>query len=181
MASEWIEKKLKLLPKKPGCYLMKDKNQRIIYIGKAKNLFNRVHSYFKSHHTGKTAQLVQEIADFEIIMTTTNKESLLLEINLIKRYKPHYNILLKYGTMYPYLKITREKDPQLLITSNVQKDGGLYFGPYPNINAATATRDLLQKIYPLRKCSRKEKRACFYYHLGQCIGCCDHPIDPKWL
>lgn len=179
MASEWIEKKLKLLPKKPGCYLMKDKNQRIIYIGKAKNLFNRVHSYFKSHHTGKTAQLVQEIADFEIIMTTTNKESLLLEINLIKRYKPHYNILLKYGTMYPYLKITREKDPQLLITSNVQKDGGLYFGPYPNINAATATRDLLQKIYPLRKCSRKEKRACFYYHLGQCIGCCDHPIDPK--
>ncbi|MCY3036783.1 MULTISPECIES: excinuclease ABC subunit UvrC [Aerococcus] len=179
MANQLIENKLKLVPKKPGCYIMKDRNQHIIYIGKAKNLFNRVHSYFRSQHSGKTAQLVSEIADFEVIMTNTNKESLLLEINLIKKYKPHYNIMLKYGTMYPYLKITNEEDPQLIITSDVKKDGGKYFGPYPNVNAATSTRDLLQKTYPLRKCGKNEKRACFYYHLGQCIGCCDHEVSAQ--
>lgn len=179
MASELIENKLKLLPDQPGCYLMKDRQGKIIYIGKAKNLKNRVRSYFKSSHTGKTAQLVSEIADFETIVVLTDKESLLLEINLIQKYQPHYNIKLKEGTMYPYLKITNERDPELQITSTVEDDGGHYFGPYPNVRAATATRDLLQKTYPLRRCSRQEKRACFYYHLGQCIGCCDHEVSKE--
>lgn len=177
MANQLIENKLKILPDRPGCYIMKDDHSRIIYIGKAKNLKNRVRSYFKSSHTGKTAQLVAEIADFEFIVTNSNKECLLLEINLIRKYKPHYNIQLKYGTMYPYLKITKERDPQLVITSEIKNDGGKYFGPYPDVYAASMTRDLLQKTYPLRKCSKNEKRACFYYHLGQCIGCCDHPIS----
>lgn len=179
MASEHIENKLKLLPTLPGCYIMKDRNNHVIYIGKAKNLRNRVRSYFKGTHTGKTAQLVEEIATFETIVTETDKESLLLEINLIQKHQPHYNIRLKHGTMYPYLKITNERDPQLIITSIVEKDGGHYFGPYPNVYAATGTRDLLQKTYPLRKCSKNEKRACFYYHLGQCIGCCDHEVSEE--
>ncbi|MCI7240887.1 MAG: excinuclease ABC subunit UvrC, partial [Aerococcus suis] len=136
-------------------------------------------SYFKSSHTGKTAQLVSEIADYDYIVTKTNKESLLLEINLIQKHQPHYNIKLKHGTMYPYLKITNEEDPQLIITSDVKNDGGYYFGPYPNVHAATGTRDLLQKTYPLRKCSKNEKRACFYYHIGQCIGCCDHHVSKE--
>lgn len=179
MASEHIENKLKLLPSLPGCYIMKNANGQIIYIGKAKNLKNRVRSYFKSSHTGKTAQLVSEIVDYDYIVTETDKDSLLLEINLIKKHQPHYNIRLKHGTMYPYLKITKERDPQLIITSDVKNDGGYYFGPYPNVYAATGTRDLLQKTYPLRKCSKNEKRACFYYHIGQCIGCCDHEVSPE--
>jgi len=179
VANQLIENKLKLLPDQPGCYIMKDRNGHIIYIGKAKNLKNRVRSYFKSSHTGKTAQLVSEIEDFEFIVTNTNKECLLLEINLIQKHKPRYNIMLKYGTMYPYLKITNERNPQLIITSEVKQDGGRYFGPYPNINAATSTRDLLYKAYPLRRCGKNEKRACFYYHLGQCIGCCDHEVSEE--
>ncbi|OYW74312.1 MAG: excinuclease ABC subunit C, partial [Aerococcus viridans] len=178
MASERIENALTLLPDQPGCYIMKNANDDIIYIGKAKNLKNRVRSYFKSSHTGKTAQLVSEIHHFDYIVTQTDKESLLLEINLIQKYQPHYNIKLKHGTMYPYIKITNERDPQIIITSIVEDDGGEYFGPYPNVYAATGTLDLLQKTYPLRKCGKNEKRACFYYHLGQCIGCCDHEVSP---
>ncbi|MCZ0718027.1 excinuclease ABC subunit UvrC [Aerococcus kribbianus] len=179
MANQLIEDKLKLLPDQPGCYIMKNARDQVIYIGKAKNLKNRVRSYFKSSHTGKTAQLVSEIADYDYIVTKTDKESLLLEINLIQKHQPHYNIKLKHGTMYPYLKITNEEDPQLIITSEVKNDGGYYFGPYPNVYAATGTRDLLQKTYPLRKCSKNEKRACFYYHIGQCIGCCDHHVSKE--
>jgi len=178
MASELIESKLKNLPDLPGCYIMRNANDDIIYIGKAKNLKNRVRSYFRGAHDTKTEKLVSEIHHFEYIVTKTNKESLLLEINLIKKYQPHYNIKLKQGTMYPYLKITSEKDPQLVISHKVEKDGGIYFGPYPNVTAATGTQQLIQKIYPLRKCGKNETRACFYYHLGQCIGCCDHEV-PK--
>ncbi|MEY8371711.1 excinuclease ABC subunit UvrC [Aerococcaceae bacterium 50-4] len=177
MASELIENLLTLLPALPGCYIMKNAQDQIIYIGKAKNLKNRVRSYFKSTHTGKTAQLVSEIHHFDYIVTQTDKESLLLEINLIKKHQPHYNIRLKHGTMYPYIKLTKERDPQMVITSVVEDDGGEYFGPYPNIYAATGTLDLLQKTYPLRKCGKNEKRACFYYHLGQCIGPCDHEVS----
>ncbi|MEB7389762.1 MULTISPECIES: excinuclease ABC subunit UvrC [Aerococcus] len=176
MASELIENLLTLVPTLPGCYIMKNADDQIIYIGKAKNLRNRVRSYFKSTHTGKTAQLVSEIDHFDYIVTQTDKESLLLEINLIKKHQPHYNIRLKHGTMYPYIKITKERDPQMIITSVVEDDGGEYFGPYPNIYAASSTLDLLQKTYPLRKCGKNEKRACFYYHLGQCIGPCDHEV-----
>ncbi|WP_298645728.1 excinuclease ABC subunit UvrC [uncultured Granulicatella sp.] len=179
MASELIESKLKNLPDLPGCYIMRNSNDEIIYIGKAKNLKNRVRSYFRGAHDTKTEKLVSEIHHFEYIVTKTNKESLLLEINLIKKYQPYYNIKLKQGTMYPYLKITSEKDPQLIISHKVEKDGGIYFGPYPNVTAATSTQQLIQKIYPLRKCGKNETRACFYYHLGQCIGCCDHEISEE--
>ena len=172
MATQHIENKLKLLPDLPGCYMMKDINSRIIYVGKAKNLKNRVRSYFKSSHEGKTAKLVSEIRDFETIITSTDKEAFLLEITLIQKHKPYYNIKLKRGTGYPYIKITHEKDPQLKIVSQVKKDGGYYFGPYPNVYAATETLQLLQKVYPLRRCNGYQIRPCLYYHMGQCLGAC---------
>lgn len=172
MATQHIENKLKLLPDQPGCYLMKDVNAKIIYVGKAKNLKNRVRSYFKSSHEGKTAKLVSEIHDFETIVTSTDKEAFLLEITLIQKHKPYYNIKLKRGTGYPYIKITNERDPQIMIVSKVLNDGGYYFGPYPNVYAAQETVQLLQKVYPLRRCPGNQKRPCLYYHMGQCLGAC---------
>ena len=172
MATQHIENKLKLLPDQPGCYLMKDVNAKIIYVGKAKNLKNRVRSYFKSSHEGKTAKLVSEIHDFETIVTSTDKEAFLLEITLIQKHKPYYNIKLKRGTSYPYIKITNERDPQLMIVSKDLNDGGYYFGPYPNVYAAQETVQLLQKVYPLRRCPGHQKRPCLYYHMGQCLGAC---------
>lgn len=172
MATQHVENKLKLLPDLPGCYLMKDINSKIIYVGKAKNLKNRVRSYFKSAHEGKTAKLVSEIRDFETIVTSTDKEAFLLEITLIQKHKPYYNIKLKRGTGYPYIKITNEKDPTLKIVSQVKHDGGSYFGPYPNVYAATETMQLIQKVYPLRRCNGYQKRPCLYYHMGQCLGAC---------
>ncbi|APZ49357.1 excinuclease ABC subunit C [Jeotgalibaca sp. PTS2502] len=179
MSREEINQKLAILPELPGCYIMRNKDNDIIYIGKAKNLRSRVKSYFHSKHEGKTALLVADIDHFEIIVTKTDKESLLLEINLIKQYQPKYNIKLKQGTMYPYLKVTNEKDPQLIITSVVENDGGVYFGPYPNVYAASETQQFIQKVYPLRKCNKGQKRACLYYHMGQCIGCCDHDVSKE--
>ncbi|MBM6585217.1 excinuclease ABC subunit UvrC [Pediococcus acidilactici] len=172
MASEHIEHKLALLPDKPGCYQMKNLNSQIIYVGKAKNLKNRVRSYFKSSHEGKTAKLVSEIADFDYIVTASDKEAFLLEITLIKKYKPYYNIKLKKGTGYPYIKITNEKDPRMQIVSNVRRDGGYYFGPYPNVYAAEETLHFLEKVYPLRRCNGYQGRPCLYYHMGQCLGAC---------
>jgi excinuclease ABC subunit C len=172
MATQHIENKLKLLPDQSGCYLMKDVNAKIIYVGKAKNLKNRVRSYFKSSHEGKTAKLVSEIRDFETIVTSTDKEAFLLEITLIQKHKPYYNIKLKRGTGYPYIKITNERDPQIMIVSKVLNDGGYYFGPYPNVYAAQETVQLLQKVYPLRRCPGHQKRPCLYYHMGQCLGAC---------
>ncbi|UQS86480.1 excinuclease ABC subunit UvrC [Nicoliella spurrieriana] len=173
MATEHIENKLKLLPDLPGCYLMKDKNGHIIYVGKAKNLKNRVRSYFKSSHTGKTAKLVATIRDFETIITSTDKEAFLLEITLIQKHRPYFNIQLKQGNNgYPYIKITNERDPRLLIVNNVKNDGGYYFGPYPNVYAADETLNFLQKMYPLRRCNGFQHRPCLYYHMGQCLGAC---------
>ncbi|TBX41781.1 excinuclease ABC subunit UvrC [Lactiplantibacillus paraplantarum] len=172
MASAHIEHKLSLLPDLPGCYLMKNLNSQIIYVGKAKNLKNRVRSYFKSSHTGKTARLVSEIADFEFIVTSTDKEAFLLEITLIQKHQPYFNIKLKKGTGYPYIKITNERDPQILIVSDVRKDGGYYFGPYPNVYAAQETVNFIQKVYPLRRCHGFQNRPCLYYHMGQCLGAC---------
>ncbi|WP_338209468.1 excinuclease ABC subunit UvrC [Lactiplantibacillus paraxiangfangensis] len=172
MASAHIEHKLALLPDLPGCYLMKNLNSQIIYVGKAKNLKNRVRSYFKSSHTGKTARLVSEIADFEFIVTSTDKEAFLLEITLIQKHQPYFNIKLKKGTGYPYIKITNERDPQILIVSDVRKDGGYYFGPYPNVYAAQETVNFIQKVYPLRRCNGFQGRPCLYYHMGQCLGAC---------
>ena len=179
MATQHIENKLKLLPGLPGCYLMKDVNGHIIYVGKAKNLKNRVRSYFKSSHEGKTARLVSQIRDFETIITSTDKEAFLLEITLIQKHKPYYNIKLKQGTGYPYIKITNERDPQLKIVSQVKRDGGFYFGPYPNVYAATETLHLLEKVYPLRHCSGRQGRPCLYYHMGQCLGACFKDVPPE--
>lgn len=179
LSKELVENKLELLPRMPGCYLMKNSNKEIIYIGKAKNLKNRVRSYFRGKKEGKTALLVEEITDFEYIVTDSDKEALLLEVTLIQKHKPKYNILLKFGTQYPYIKITNERDPKLVITSEVQKDGADYFGPYPNVGAAKQTQQLLQKIYPLRKCNGYQKRACLHYHIGQCIGPCDHNVSKE--
>lgn len=172
MASEYLEHKLALLPDKPGCYLMKNINGQIIYVGKAKNLKNRVRSYFKSSHTGKVAKMVSEVADFETIITSTNKESFLLEITLIQKHQPYFNIKLKRGTGYPYIKITNERDPQVKIVSTIKKDGAYYFGPYPNVYAAEETVHFIQKVYPLRRCNGYQGRPCLYYHMGQCLGAC---------
>lgn len=172
MASEYLEHKLALLPDKPGCYLMKNINGQIIYVGKAKNLKNRVRSYFKSSHTGKVAKMVSEVADFETIITSTNKESFLLEITLIQKHQPYFNIKLKRGTGYPYIKITNERDPEIKITSKIKKDGAYYFGPYPNVYAAEETVHFIQKVYPLRRCNGYQGRPCLYYHMGQCLGAC---------
>lgn len=176
MVTELIDHKLALLPDLPGCYLMKNHDGKIIYIGKAKNLKNRVRSYFRGSQYGKTERLVQDIEDFETIVTGSDKEALLLEVTLIQKHKPKYNIRLKRGTSYPYLKVTNERNPQLIISSQVENDGAEYFGPYPNVWAATQTQQLIQKIYPLRKCNGYQKRACLYYHIGQCIGPCDHEV-----
>lgn len=172
MASEHIEQKLALLPDLPGSYQMKDVNGKIIYVGKAKNLKNRVRSYFKSEHTGKTAQLVENIADFDFIVTSSEKESLLLEITLIQKYQPYYNIRLKRGTGYPYIKITHESDPKLELANDVKEDGAQHFGPYPNVYAAQETLHFLQKVYPLRRCNGYQGRPCLYANMGQCLGPC---------
>ncbi|MDB8636931.1 excinuclease ABC subunit UvrC [Streptococcus mutans] len=166
--NELIKHKLELLPDSPGCYIHKDKNGTIIYVGKAKNLKNRVRSYFHGSHNTKTELLVSEIEDFEYIVTGSNTEALLLEINLIQENKPKYNIRLKDDKSYPFIKITNEPYPRLLITRQVKKDGGLYFGPYPDSGAATEIKRLLDRLFPFKKCTNPANKVCFYYHLGQC-------------
>ena len=163
-----IQSKLELLPTSPGCYIHKDKNGTIIYVGKAKNLRNRVRSYFRGSHDTKTEALVSEIEDFEFIVTESNIEALLLEINLIKENQPKYNIMLKDDKSYPFIKITNETYPRLIITRQVKKDGGLYFGPYPDVGAANEIKRLLDRLFPFRKCTNPPEKVCFYYHLGQC-------------
>ena len=171
-----IKSKLELLPTSPGCYIHKDKNGTIIYVGKAKNLRNRVRSYFRGSHDTKTEALVSEIVDFEFIVTESNIEALLLEINLIKENKPKYNIMLKDDKSYPFIKITNERYPRLIITRQVKKDGGLYFGPYPDVRAANEIKRLLDRIFPFRKCTNPPSKVCFYYHIGQCMA---HTICKK--
>ena len=171
-----IKSKLGLLPTSPGCYIHKDKNGTIIYVGKAKNLRNRVRSYFRGSHDTKTEALVSEIVDFEFIVTESNIEALLLEINLIKENKPKYNIMLKDDKSYPFIKITNERYPRLIITRQVKKDGGLYFGPYPDVGAANEIKRLLDRIFPFRKCTNPPSKVCFYYHIGQCMA---HTICKK--
>ncbi|HEU7235298.1 TPA: excinuclease ABC subunit UvrC [Streptococcus pneumoniae] len=171
-----IKSKLELLPTSPGCYIHKDKNGTIIYVGKAKNLRNRVRSYFRGSHDTKTEALVSEIVDFEFIVTESNIEALLLEINLIKENKPKYNIMLKDDKSYPFIKITNERYPRLIITRQVKKDGGLYFGPYPDVGAANEIKRLLDRIFPFRKCTNPPAKVCFYYHIGQCMA---HTICKK--
>lgn len=174
-----MAEKLSLLPDQPGCYLMKSEDGDILYVGKAKNLRHRVRSYFVGAHDTKTERLVQKIADFEYIVTESATEALVLECNLIKKHRPRYNVMLKDDKSYPYIKITNETHPRLEVTRNVVKDGGKYFGPYPNASVANHTKKLLDKLYPLRKCRTLPNRVCLYYHMGQCLAPCVRPVDPN--
>ncbi|MEX2460130.1 MAG: excinuclease ABC subunit UvrC [Paenibacillaceae bacterium] len=176
---EAIKQKLALLPDQPGCYIMKSAEGTIIYVGKAKVLKNRVRSYFTGGHNIKTQLLVNEIADFEYIVTGNNVEALILECNLIKKYLPRYNVLLKDDKTFPYIKITHEQHPRLEITRKVYKDKGKYFGPYPNAYAAQETKKLLDRLYPLRKCRTLPDKVCLYYHLGQCVAPCEFEVEPS--
>lgn len=176
---ENIKKKLALVPNKPGCYLMKNKDGIIIYVGKAKKLKNRVSSYFRGKHTGKTAKLVSEIVDFEYVVVSSETESLILEINLIKEHDPKYNILLRDDKSYPYIELTNEAVPRLHIVRNLNKKKykNRLYGPYPNVTAARNTVNLLNRMYPLRKCNTYNKRPCLYYHIGQCLGYCSNQVE----
>lgn len=172
-----LKDKLALLPDQPGCYLMKNKDQEIIYVGKAKSLKNRVRSYFTGSHDAKTQRLVMDIIDFEYIVVTSALEALILELNLIKKHRPRYNIMLKDDKSYPYIRLTKEPHPRLEITRKVKKDGSKYFGPYPNAGAAQHTKKLLDKLFPLRKCRNLPKRVCLYYHLNQCLAPCEFDVS----
>ena len=176
-----IKEKLALVPHLPGSYQMKDKNGSIIYVGKAKDLKNRLSSYFHGTHTGKTAKLVSEIVDFEYIVVGTNEEALILEINLIKKYDPKYNILLRDDKSYPYIEITNEKYPRLMIVRSInrKKNKGKLFGPYPNVKAARETVNMLNRIYPLKKCNTFPKKPCLYYHIGECLGYCTNKVEKE--
>lgn len=174
-----IRHKLALLPDKPGCYLMKNSEGEIIYVGKANVLKNRVRSYFTGSHNAKTQLLVSQIVDFEYIVTANNVEALILECNLIKEHSPRYNVLLKDDKTYPYIKITNEEHPRLEITRTVKKDKAQYFGPYPNAFAAQQTKKLLDRMYPLRKCKTLPVKVCLYYHIGQCVAPCEYEVDGK--
>lgn len=174
-----IKQKLEIISDNPGCYLMKDRQGTVIYVGKAKVLKNRVRSYFTGSHDKKTQRLVNEIVDFETIITSSDIEALILELNLIKQYDPKYNIMLKDDKSYPYLKITAERHPKLIITRRVTNDKGKYFGPYPNAYAATETKRLLDRVYPYRKCQTLPNRVCLYYHLGQCLAPCVFDVSDE--
>ncbi|TXC90149.1 excinuclease ABC subunit UvrC [Metabacillus litoralis] len=176
---EHFKEKLALLPDQPGCYIMKDRQGTVIYVGKAKVLKNRVRSYFTGSHDAKTLRLVNEIVDFEYIITSSNLEALILELNLIKKYDPKYNVMLKDDKTYPFIKITNERHPRLLVTRKVNKDKAKYFGPYPNVFSARETIKLLDRLYPLRKCSTLPDRACLYYHMGQCLAPCVKDVSEE--
>lgn len=175
----YIKEKLKLVPELPGSYQMKNKDGLIIYVGKAKNLKRRVSSYFNKTQTGKTLMLVNDICDFEYIVTTSELESLILEITLIKKYNPKYNILLKDDKSYPYIEFTKEKYPRLKVVRNInrKKNKNKLYGPYPNVTAARKTVNIINRVYPLRKCETLKKDVCLYYHIGECLGYCKKEID----
>ena len=181
---DYIKQKLALVPNKPGCYQMKNKDGIIIYVGKAKKLKNRLSSYFRGTHTGKTKKLVSEISDFEYIVVENETESLVLELNLIKKYDPKYNILLRDDKSYPYIELTNEEIPKLSVVRNVNRKRSnrtRLFGPYPNVTAARTIVNLLNRICPLRKCNTYNKKPCLYYHIGQCLGYCSKTYDKEEL
>ena len=174
---DYIKKKLSLLPMSPGCYLMKNTEGKVIYVGKARKLKNRVSSYFTGAHNYKTTKLVDHIWDFDYIVTGSEKEALLLEINLIKDYTPEYNIMFMDNTYYPYIELTDENHPRLKIVRKTKNKKNKYFGPYPDATAARNTFKLLNKLYPLRKCNHVPDKPCLYYSLHQCLGPCINDID----
>lgn len=177
--NDLIRDKLSLLPSSPGCYLMKNKEGTIIYVGKAKKLKNRVHSYFVGAHNYKTTKLVSEIVDFDYIVTDSEKEALLLEINLIKDYSPQYNIMFMDNTYYPYIQMTNDEHPRLKIVRNAKEKKAKHFGPFPDATAARETYKLLDRLYPLRKCNHIPKKPCLYYSLNQCLAPCICEVDPE--
>lgn len=169
-------KELREVPKKSGCYLMYNSDNVVIYVGKAKILFNRLKSYFTGRVTGKTKKLVSEIDHFEYIVTNSETEAFILEINLIKKYDPKYNILLRDDKSYPYIELTSDKYPRLMVKReiNINKKSSHLFGPYPNVYAARRLVNLLNRLYPLKKCDTMPKKVCLYYHIGECLGYCEH-------
>jgi len=175
--NDLIKDKLALLPTEPGCYLMKSKSGEVIYVGKAKSLKNRVKSYFLKVHNTRTQFLVSEIVDFEYIVTGSEIEALILEINLIKQYDPRFNLKLTDDKSYPYITLTAERHPRLMTTRKVKRGKAKYFGPYPNVYAANDTVRLLNKIYPLRKCNQLPDKVCLYYHIGQCLAPCENAVS----
>ncbi len=178
---DYIKQKLSLLTTSPGCYLMKNKDGIIIYVGKAKNLKNRVSSYFRGKHTGKTAKLVSEILDFEYITVNSEVESFILENNLIKKYNPKYNILLKDDKTYPYIELTNEDVPRLKVIRSLsrKKNQKYLYGPYPNVTAARGVVNLLNRMYPIRKCNTYNTKPCLYYHIHQCLGYCTKKVSDE--
>ncbi len=178
---EYIKQKLSLVPNSPGCYLMKNKDGNIIYVGKAKKLKNRLSSYFRGTHFGKTAKLVSEIVDFDYMVVNTEMEALILENNLIKQYDPKYNILLRDDKSYPYIELTNESVPRLTIVRSINRKKNLnhLYGPYPNVTAARNTVNLLNRMYPLRKCTTYNKKPCLYYHINQCLGYCTNNVSQE--
>ena len=178
-----FKEKLANIPELPGSYQMKDKDGVIIYVGKAKNLKKRLSSYFNKTVTGKTKVLVSNIHDFEYIVTSSELESLILEITLIKKYNPKYNILLKDDKGYPYIEFTNDKYPLLKIVRNpkLKKNKNNLYGPFPNVGSAKRTVNMLNRIYPLRKCEKLKKDVCLYYHLGECLGYCKNIVDEDKL
>ncbi len=176
-----IKEKLSLVPQKPGCYLMKNKDGNIIYVGKAKKLKNRLSSYFRGTHFGKTAKLVSEIVDFDYMVVNTEMEALILENNLIKQYDPKYNILLRDDKSYPYIELTNDNVPRLTIVRSINRKKNLnhLYGPYPNVTAARNTVNLLNRMYPLRKCTTYNKKPCLYYHINQCLGYCTNDVPQE--
>ena len=180
MDKEYIKAKLTNLPHEPGSYQMKDSSGEIIYVGKAKDLHSRVNQYFTGAHDFKTTRMVSNIEDFDFIVTRTEKEALVLEINLIKKYRPKYNIQFIDDSSYPYIKLTREKYPRLSVARDTRKDrSARYFGPFPDASAARSTQKVLQNLYPFRRCGQMPDKLCLYYHMGQCLGPCVYDIDPS--
>ena len=178
-----FKEKLANTPELPGSYQMKDADGVIIYVGKAKNLKKRLSSYFRGTVTGKTKVLVDNIHDFEYIVTSSELESLILEITLIKKYNPKYNVLLKDDKSYPYIEFTNDKYPLLKIVRNpkIKRNKNNLYGPYPNVGSAKRTVNMLNRIYPLRKCEKLKKDVCLYYHIGECLGYCKNVVDQDKL
>ncbi len=173
-----FKEKIKTIPELPGSYQFKNKDGVIIYVGKAKNLKKRISSYFTGSHDTKTSRLIMNIVDIEYIITHSELDALLLELNLIKKFNPRYNIMLTDDKTYPYIEITSEKHPKLIVTRNITKKSRVLFGPYPNVRAARETVKLLNKIYPLRKCIKLPKQECLYFHMGQCLAPCIKKVEP---
>ena len=175
--------KLRLVPGKPGCYQMKDQDKTIIYVGKAKNLHNRLNSYFTGSHDAKTTKMVSMIDDFEYIITSSEKEAFLLEINFIKEYHPKYNIMLMDGKTYPYICLTNETHPRVIMTREIgslkRKNKHKLFGPYPNVKACRDTVEIINKIYPLRKCKNIPKKYCLYYTMNECLAPCVNKVTKE--